>query len=123
MSRIKETYVPVHVRVMDARREHKDKLTIKTSITMYPEQSSALVCAEVLLNGNLLATGHAIATDLDEEKGLEKAESVAVGRALAFAGYSADSSIASTEEMEGIQQPESKSNETTKPTGFGSRRS
>lgn len=95
-----DNYVPVHVRVMQARTEHGNALSIRTQVQMYPEKNTALVGAIVSIGQNVLASGHAIAEDLSEPKSLEKAESVAVGRALAFAGYSADASIASAEEME-----------------------
>jgi len=44
-------------------------------------------------------TGHAVG-DSQDEKGLEKTETLAVGRALAMLGYGADGAIASSEEME-----------------------
>lgn len=43
--------------------------------------------------------GHAFGK-VTEEKALEKLETVAVGRALAFAGFAPDGSIASAEEMQ-----------------------
>ena len=41
-------------------------------------------------------------------KSFEKLESIAVGRALAFAGFSADGEIASFEEMEEYEKKPSK---------------
>jgi len=122
MSRIKDTYVPVNVRVMEARKEHGTKLTIKTGVSLFPESNAALVSAEVSVDGKTLSTGHSLVSELNEPKSLEKAESVAVGRALAFAGYSADSAIASEEEMDDAPQStftSKGSTLTTKPTGFG----
>ena len=48
------------------------------------------------------ATGHAFVkvTEKTIEKQFEKLETIAVGRALALLGYSADGEIASSEEME-----------------------
>lgn len=42
--------------------------------------------------------------NIDKEKALEKLETVAVGRALAFAGYNADGEIASSEEMDRYEE-------------------
>lgn len=46
--------------------------------------------------------GHALSAEIDssKKKAFEKLETIAVGRALAFIGYSADGEIASSEEME-----------------------
>lgn len=48
------------------------------------------------------ATGHAFSNieKLTKEKGFEKLETIAVGRALALLGYASDGEIASSEEME-----------------------
>lgn len=48
------------------------------------------------------ATGHAFSNieKLNKEKGFEKLETIAVGRALALLGYATDGEIASSEEME-----------------------
>lgn len=112
-------YVSVKERVVQARTEHGTNLTIKTTVSLVDGADgakAALVTAEVSLNGTLLATGHSLSEVLDEPKTLEKAESVAVGRALAFAGYSADNSIASAEEMEDVN-----TSTGTKKSTFGRR--
>lgn len=48
------------------------------------------------------ATGHSYskADKVEQEKGFEKLETIAVGRALALLGYASDGEIASSEEME-----------------------
>lgn len=48
------------------------------------------------------ATGHAFSNieKLNKEKGFEKLETIAVGRALALLGYATDGEIATSEEME-----------------------
>lgn len=52
-----------------------------------------------------VATGHSeMHRDHSKEKALEKAETVAVGRALANLGILADKSIASKEEMEAFEE-------------------
>jgi len=124
-----DNYVKVNERVVEARKEHGNKLTIKTSVNLVSDEEgnkAALFTAEVSLDGTLIATGHSLSEDLSEPKTLEKAESVAVGRALAFAGYAADSSIASAEEMEDFAtQTSDEGTETETATktnsGFGSR--
>lgn len=135
MGRIKDTYVPVNVRVMTAREEHKTNLSITTELNLIPQTDegtqvhSAIVKATVALNKEVLSTGHAFCLDITEEKALEKAETVAVGRALALAGYEADSAIASAEEMEDIADTSSTETEKVTSTtltkgprlGFGNR--
>jgi len=49
------------------------------------------------------ATGHALSKK-DGLKEFEKLESIAIGRALAILGYSADGEIATSEEMEEFQE-------------------
>lgn len=57
-----------------------------------------------LSNENLSrATGTSYG-DVKNDKGFEKLETLAVGRALAFLGYGADGAIASSEEMEEFYQ-------------------
>lgn len=128
-----DNYVPVNVRVMEARQKNGDNLTLSTETTALTGTTGAvegfLVKASVTVGGTLVATGHALASDLSEEKSLEKAETVAVGRALAFAGYSADSAIASADEMADFDASsdteEATSAATTTPaprSTFGSKR-
>jgi hypothetical protein len=47
-------------------------------------------------------TGHSLAKVSGQKKEFEKQETIAVGRALAFAGYLADGAIACAEEMEDV---------------------
>lgn len=58
-------------------------------------------------------TGHALGK-VDAEKAFEKLETVAVGRALANAGFAVDGEIASLDEMERFQantEPDTSSND------------
>ena len=57
--------------------------------------------AEVAHDG-LIYTGHAFGS-VNSAKALEKLETIAVGRALAFAGFLADGEIATYEEMENVE--------------------
>jgi hypothetical protein len=54
-------------------------------------------------------TGHSLG-EAKGKKALEKMETIAVGRALAFAGYAASGDIASFEEMEMFRQGQSSGN-------------
>jgi hypothetical protein len=55
-------------------------------------------------------TGHSFGK-IGQEKAFEKLESVAVGRALAFAGFAPDGSIATAEEMENFYQQNEDNND------------
>lgn len=93
-----DDYVPVSQRIVQAREKYGDKLYIDTDVSTFPEQGAMLIKAEVGLwveNGapKRLATGHAFTNDLTEEKIVEKTESVAIGRALANAGFWADATL------------------------------
>lgn len=52
-------------------------------------------------------TGHSLGK-VNTEKALEKLETVSVGRALAFAGFAPDGSIASADEMQKFYEGENK---------------
>jgi hypothetical protein len=53
--------------------------------------------------------------DVKQEKALEKLETVAVGRALAFAGFSTDGTIASQEEMEVFEEKQEQAKKIATP--------
>jgi hypothetical protein len=61
------------------------------------------------------ATGHSYskAEKISAEKGFEKLETIAVGRALALLGYAADGEIASSEEMEEFLEHQEKKKANT----------
>lgn len=71
----------------------KEDGTIIFSATILKDKREAS-CAE--------ATGHAMGNN-EKQKGFEKLETIAVGRALAMLGYAGDGEIASGEEMEEFQ--------------------
>jgi hypothetical protein len=50
--------------------------------------------------GSAEGSSYGTSADISKQKGTEKLETIAVGRALAFLGYASDGEIASSEEME-----------------------
>ena len=74
-----------------------DKCAIETSCKF--EDGYALFSATVT-TGKGVFTGHSLAKIAGREKQFEKQETIAVGRALAFAGYLASREIACAEEMD-----------------------
>jgi len=94
-----DDYVPVNERVIEAHQTFKE-LIITTEVLESDER--ILVKAVVYRSPDVpLATAHAEGKRAgNQDKLLEKIESVAVGRCLAFGGFSASKSIASREEME-----------------------
>jgi hypothetical protein len=110
-----ENYVPVNVRVVEARQKYGEELSILTEVKLYPEQGAAVVIAAIVVGTRKLANGHSMTTSLNDKKALEKAESIAVGRALAFAGFSADAALASAEEMEDVVTEETPATTAFKP--------
>jgi len=96
MGFIPKDYIGVHTRVEKYHTEHTDKASILTDFRV---------------DWNIVSFKATITTDkwifnwssfwtIDKEKAFEKLETVAVGRALAFAWYDIKSGIASSEEME-----------------------
>lgn len=98
-------YVQVAERVRTIHEERKDAFDI---VTTYEVTSSgnivftATLIIETKGGKQRTFTGHSFGK-LGGEKAFEKLETVAVGRALAFAGYHGDGDIASAEEMENIE--------------------
>lgn len=78
---------------------------IKTSLEIRGEYifAQAIVVKDNTID-SAKATGHAVAKITGYEKEFEKLETLSVGRALAFLGYSAGGEIASSEEMEEFQK-------------------
>lgn len=121
-------YVPVNARIMQFRETFPDGfITTEVSNTSYGEKTGVRFVAKIFRNLeeaklNLPAsTGHSELI-LDDEKVLEKAETVAVGRAIALLGFSIKESIASEEEMDNFNNRASRSSPKT-PTIFSTTRS
>lgn len=109
-----DDYVEVHDRVKEFRKDHKDgqiitEIVDKTKkiwvfkVSVYRKQEEDRPTAT--------GYGHASA-EADSfvgDKWREKAETVAVGRALAFLGYKIEGGIASKEEVESVKKNNSPS--------------
>ncbi|BFN37808.1 hypothetical protein [Fidelibacter multiformis] len=93
-------YVTVHERLQMVHTNH-EKVSIETEIISI-DQRSVTVKAVLKINGEVY-TAHASevfgSTEINETSALENAETSAVGRALAFAGYGITGSVASADEV------------------------
>ena len=97
-------YAPVDERIREFHKMNANG-SIRTAILLQGDkliEARATVIPDVK-NPERYFTGSAVGY-LGKEKALEKLETVAVGRALAFAGLLADGRIASFEEMERFQE-------------------
>lgn len=93
-------YAPVDERLKTFHRDNANcSIITETSIKGDKIIETKAIITPNVYNPNRKFTGSALGA-LGKEKALEKLETVAVGRALAFAGYLADGEIASAEEME-----------------------
>lgn len=96
-----KNYAEVKERIKEFRADCPNGL-IETTPTIQPD-GSILFKARILKDkaepSSGEASGHALGANKGE-KAFEKLETIAVGRALALLGYSADGEIASSEEME-----------------------
>lgn len=106
-------YAPVSERLAQF---HKDNANTDIRTSYDFKEGFCIFKAELTIYQNdgvtKTYTGHSFGK-VDKEKALEKLESVAVGRALAMAGYLAGGEIASYEEIEKFEDSEKV--ETTKP--------
>ena len=82
----------------------KGELDIQTTYDTTPAGSIVFTATLTLhtKNGSRIYTGHSFGK-AGGDKAFEKLETVAVGRALAFAGYTGEGDIASAEEMENVE--------------------
>jgi hypothetical protein len=88
-------YSPVSARVEQFHKDHADG-QIRTR---YEFKEGYVIFRATVSYGERKFNGHAFGK-VGTEKAFEKLESVAVGRALAFAGYLAGGEIASYDEIE-----------------------
>jgi hypothetical protein len=87
-----------YVQVVERLKFFKDKYengSIETDIQVFGNK--AVASAKVLIDGKIVATGHA-SKDISKEFELEKCETRAIGRALGIAGIGLDAGIASYDE-------------------------
>lgn len=94
-----KTYTNVSARVEVFRKHLGLEYGIETS-PLFPAQGGIFMQAWVKdMNGNVIGSGHAYATSVSKEKGIEKLETTAIGRAMASLGL-AGGEYASDIEME-----------------------
>ena len=106
-------YMPVHERIK-LLKDGKVDYSLGTSYEYSREERRFVVLATLTLykpSGERHYSGHASevigeGSSANEFSALENAETSAVGRALAFAGYGIDAGIASAEEMKRTLTPE-----------------
>lgn len=103
-------YVQVAERIRAIHSERKDTIDVETTYFITENGNvvfTATLSVEVVnANKSLTSrkfTAHSFGK-LGGAKAFEKLETVAVGRALAFAGYHGDGDIASADEMESFEQ-------------------
>ena len=97
-------YAKVNDRMLEFRTENPRGL-IETSYTI--AEDSIIFKARILKDKENPASGEANGHSMGKGTGakvFEKQETIAVGRALAFLGYSANGEIASSEEMEEFEE-------------------
>ena len=91
-------YVWVSVRIEHAHDKYKENLSIETEFDI--KESTVIFTARVRIkNTDQTFIWHSF-WEVGKEKAFEKLETVAVGRALAFAGFEVKAGIASREEMD-----------------------
>ena len=94
-------YITVNERVKEFRRLHPQG-QILTQI-MANADGQVLFQAKIIVDGVLLATGHAYEKEgssfINKTSHIENAETSAIGRALGIFGIGIDASIASAEEV------------------------
>lgn len=91
-----KAYAPVGERIKAFHEKYQQNTSIETNVEF--KEGWAYVKAVIKFD-NKTFNGHSFGK-LTAEKALEKLETVAVGRALAFSGFAPDGTIASYEEME-----------------------
>lgn len=92
MSRSLDNYIEVGPRKAVFRKDHP-KGSIETNFTTVEEGDRVALVIQATVKdgeGRILGSAQSMLQDLGEEKGLEKIESTAVGRALDHAGYPSD---------------------------------
>ncbi len=80
-------YTQVVTRVEVFRKHFGDEYGINTEVTI-GAKGGAIVSAKIIKDGQVYGSGHAYTANISKEKGIEKCESTALGRALASFGLS-----------------------------------
>lgn len=107
MSYLPKDYVPVHTRVQKAH-DQNENLKILTQYELLGNDTVVFRATVTTVKGEFSGTSFG---KLTKEKALEKLETVAVGRALAFAGYEIQSGLASKDEMDKFQDSKERFND------------
>lgn len=129
-----DNYVPVNERVMQFRDKHPEGalVTLREPDLILNDGDVVFVRFKALAfrskeeielygkTGIASATGHS-ELELGKDKVTEKCESIAIGRALATLGFSADKSMASQEEMQEFQEHEDRKASGNKSSRFSKR--
>lgn len=97
-------YAPVKERVKAFHEDCKNGSIQTNWFTAFEGEANTLISFKATVtpdvtNEDRIFTGHALGK-VQNEKAFEKLETIAVGRALANAGYLADGDVASADEME-----------------------
>ena len=90
-------YAKVSTRLLNFHNDHQEQCGIQTECTF--KEGFVLFSASVTTSKGTF-TGHSMDKISGRQKQFEKQETIAVGRALAFAGYLASGEIACAEEMQ-----------------------
>lgn len=116
MNHIPKNYVSVSTRIEQFHTKYENG-SIKTNFTFHEDIVSftATVTPDIA-NPERVFTGSSFG-EPKKEKAFEKLETVAVGRALAFAGFEVEDGIASKEEMSGVNPESTDSRPNTTSTG------
>lgn len=91
-------YAKVSARLAEMHADTKQS-SVETHVSFHSFNRVWCLCKARVTTPRGKYTGHAMGQMSGEVKALEKLETIAVGRALAFAGYLASGEIASFEEM------------------------
>lgn|GEM_PF-3183499 len=92
-------YAKVATRIVEFHSDNKE-CSIETEIDFKEGENLWVVITAKVTSQRGVFVAHSLGPFSSQQKFLEKLETVAVGRALAFAGYMASGYIASMEEME-----------------------
>lgn len=91
MARLPDNYFGPKQRITKLKADYPGtQSSIQTSVVMLPmgeETLCVLVKAVVTVNGQVIAEAHAFTGEPENDKAVEKAETIAIGRALVNAGY------------------------------------
>lgn len=118
-----DNYVEVGPRKAAFRKDNP-KGSIETGFTHIKEgENSGLIIQATIRSsdGQVLGSAHSMLQDLSEEKGFEKVESTAVGRALDHAGYPSDQRYTADYEQNEVESASTKAPTPTKVNPFAVR--